>query len=43
MSHIQLPYVVINMQDGGRGRHSEHQKTQKVQKTSNSFKGGWEY
>ena len=46
VSHIQLPCTVINMQDGGgggRGPHSEHQKTWKVQKISNFFKGGREH
>ena len=37
MSHVQLTYTVINMQDGGGGGvwGAEHQKTQKVWKTSN--------
>ena len=42
VSHVQLLYMVINMQDGGRG-HSEHWKTWKVWKTSNFFKGGREH
>ena len=33
MSHIQLPCMVINMQDGGGG-HSKQQKTRKVCKNS---------
>ena len=40
--YLQLPYMVINVQNGGGG-HSELQKTQKVQKASNYFKGGREH
>ena len=42
VSHVQLPYTVINMQDGNGG-HSELRKTRKVLKTSNLFKGGREH
>ena len=31
MSHIQLPYTVINVQDGGRG-HSDIEKLGKFRK-----------
>ena len=37
VSHVQLPYTVINMQDGGGG-YSELWKTWKVWKTSNFIK-----
>ena len=41
VAHVWLLYTVINMQDGGGD--SELHKTQKVQKTSNFYKGGGEH
>ena len=38
---VWVPYTLINKQD--RGGHSELHKTQKVQKTSNLYKGGGEH
>ena len=40
--HVWLPYTVINVWGGERG-NCEHQKTWKVQKTSNFYKGGGEH
>ena len=40
VAHVWLLYTVIKVQGGGE---NEHQKTQKVQKTSNFYKGDGEH
>ena len=45
VSHVQLPYMVINVHGNmqGRGERTEHWKTRKFRKSSNCNKGGREH